>query len=96
VREAIPAVWAVRSGSDGGDQTGETDMREALSVVRAVRSELDKGDQTRGKQTCAKRYPRSGPFDLNRTEEIRPGGNRRLPAALLLSMAVRSPELRQV
>jgi hypothetical protein len=29
--------------------------------------------------------PRSGPFDLNRTEGIRPGGNRWLQAAPLLS-----------
>jgi hypothetical protein len=27
---------------------------------------------------CAKRYPWTEPFDLNRTEGIRPGGNRRL------------------
>jgi hypothetical protein len=38
--------------------------------------------------------PRSEPFDLNRTEGIRPGENRRLRAAPL-SAAVRSPELRQ-
>jgi hypothetical protein len=69
-------------------------VREALSVVRAVRSESDGGDQTRGKQTCVKRYPWSEPFDLNWTEGIRPGGNRRLRAASLLSAAVRSPELR--
>jgi hypothetical protein len=43
---------------------------------------------------CAKRYPCSEPFDLNRTEGIRPGGNRRLRAAPLLSAVVRSPELR--
>jgi hypothetical protein len=47
------------------------------------------------KRACAKRYPRSGPFDLNRTEGIRPGEGERLRAALLLSAAVRSPELRQ-
>jgi hypothetical protein len=41
-----------------------------------------------------KRYPWSEPFDLNWTEGIRPGGNRRLRAASLLSAAVRSPELR--
>jgi hypothetical protein len=39
-------------------------------------------------------YPWSEPFDLNRMEGIRPGGNRRLRAAPLLSVAVRSPELR--
>jgi hypothetical protein len=37
----------------------------------------------------------SGPCDQDRTEGIRPGGNRRLRAAPLLSAAVRSPELRQ-
>jgi hypothetical protein len=41
-----------------------------------------------------KRYPRSGLFDLNRTEGIRSGRGERLRAALLLSAAVRSPELR--
>jgi hypothetical protein len=43
----------------------------------------------------AKRYPWFGPCDLNRTEGIRPGKNRELWAALLLSAAVRSPELKQ-
>jgi hypothetical protein len=43
---------------------------------------------------CVKRYPRSGSCDQDRTGEIRPGGERR-QAALLLSVAVRSPELRQ-
>jgi hypothetical protein len=38
--------------------------------------------------------PRSGPFDLNQTEGTRPGENRWLQAAPLLSAAVRSPELR--
>jgi hypothetical protein len=43
-----------------------------------------------------KRYPWSEPFDLNRTEGTRLGGNKRLRAALLLSAAVRPPELRLV
>jgi hypothetical protein len=43
---------------------------------------------------CAKRYPWSEPFDRNRTEGTRPGGNRRLRATSLLSTAVRSSELR--
>jgi hypothetical protein len=51
-------------------------VHEALSMVRAVRSKSDGGDQTRGKQTCVKRYPWSEPFDLNRTERIRLGGNK--------------------
>jgi hypothetical protein len=38
--------------------------------------------------------PWSGPFDLNRTEGIRPG-KQTAAAAPLLSVAVRSPELRQ-
>jgi hypothetical protein len=73
VREVVPAVRAVRSGSDGGDQ------RQAKGVGRA----------------CVKRYPRSGPCDQDRTEGIRPGRGERLRAALLLSVAVRLPELRQ-
>jgi hypothetical protein len=45
-------------------------------------------------RACAKRNPRSGPCDQDQTGEIRPG-DERLRAALLLSAAVRSPELRQ-
>jgi hypothetical protein len=71
VREAVPAVRVVRSGSDGGDQ------RQAKGAGRA----------------CAKRYPRSGPCDQDRMEGIKPG--ERLQAALLLSTAVRSLELRK-
>jgi hypothetical protein len=44
---------------------------------------------------CAKRYPRSGSCDQDRTGEIRPGRDERLRAALLPSAAVRSLELRQ-
>jgi hypothetical protein len=44
---------------------------------------------------CVKWYPRSGSCDQDRTGEIRPGRDERLRAALLLSAAVRSPELRQ-
>jgi hypothetical protein len=50
-------------------------VREALSAVRAVRSESNGGDQGQAKgagSACAKRCPWSGPFDLNRTEGIRP------------------------
>jgi hypothetical protein len=61
VLEAVPAVRAVRSKSDGGDQTrGDRQLqaaltggpgrqervREAVPVVRAVRSGSDGGDQT--------------------------------------------------
>jgi hypothetical protein len=73
VREAVPAVRAVRLGSDGGDQ------RQAKGAGCA----------------CAKRYPGSGLCDQDRTEGIRPGRSERLRAALLLSAAVWSPELRQ-
>jgi hypothetical protein len=48
----------------------------------------------RAQGACTKRYPRSGTCDQDRTEGIRPGKNRRLQAALLLSAAVRSPELK--
>jgi hypothetical protein len=57
VREALSVVRAVRSESDGGDQTRgkqtAAGVREALSMVRVVRSKSDGGDQTRGKQTAA-------------------------------------------
>jgi hypothetical protein len=43
---------------------------------------------------CAKRYPRSGSCDQDRTEGIRLRRGERLRAALLLSAAVKSPELR--
>jgi hypothetical protein len=46
-------------------------------------------------RACAKRYPRSGPCNQDQIEGIRPGRGERLRAALLLSEAVRSPELRQ-
>jgi hypothetical protein len=73
-------------------------VHEAVPTVRAVRSGSDGGDQRQAKgvgRACAKRYPRSGPCDPDRTEGIRPGRGERLRAALLLSAAVRSPELRQ-
>jgi hypothetical protein len=50
--EAVTAVRAVRSRSDGGNQTEETDVREAVTAVRAVRSRSDGSTQT-GKQTAA-------------------------------------------
>jgi hypothetical protein len=47
------------------------------------------------RRACAKQYPRSEPFDQDRTGGgVRPG-NRRLRAAPLLFAAVRSPELRR-
>jgi predicted DNA-binding protein (UPF0278 family) len=61
-------VRAVRSRSDRGNQTGETDVRKAVPAVQAVRSESDEGDQA------------------ERVEWLQ--------AVLLLSAAVRSPELR--
>jgi hypothetical protein len=51
-------------------------VREAVPVVRAVRSGSDEGDQRQAKgarHACAKRYPRSGPCDQDRTEGIRSG-----------------------
>jgi hypothetical protein len=46
-------------------------------------------------RACVKLYPRSGSCDQDRTGEIRPGRDEWLRAALLLSVAVRSSELRQ-
>jgi hypothetical protein len=43
VREAVPAVRAVRSGSDGGDQTGGVECAK-----RYLRSEPFDQDQTEG------------------------------------------------
>jgi hypothetical protein len=56
-------VRTVRSRSDGGrDPRGS----EPFDQDRT-------GEIRQGKQTCAKRYPRSEPFDPNRMEGIRPG-----------------------
>jgi hypothetical protein len=41
------------------------------------------------------RYPRSGSCDQDQMGEIRPGEGERLRVALLLSAAVKSPELGQ-
>jgi hypothetical protein len=52
-------------------------VREAVPTVQVVRSESVGGDQRQAKgvgHACAKRYPRSGPCDQDRTEGIRPGG----------------------
>jgi hypothetical protein len=39
VREAVSAIWVMRSGSDGGDQTREDErLRAALLLSAAVRS----------------------------------------------------------
>jgi hypothetical protein len=39
VREAVPAIWVMRSGSNGGDQTGGVKrLRVALLLSAAVRS----------------------------------------------------------
>jgi hypothetical protein len=86
-------VWALTGGSGRRAR-----VREAVPVVRAVRSGSDGGDQRQAKGAgcaCAKRYLRSGPCDQDRTKGIRPGRGERLRAVLLLSAAVRSPELRQ-
>jgi hypothetical protein len=73
-------------------------MREVVPAVRVVRSGSDRGDHRQAKgagRACAKWYSRSRPFDLNRTEGIRPRRGERLRVALFLSAAVRSPKLRQ-
>jgi hypothetical protein len=50
--------------------------------------------QARGAgRVCAKRYPRSGPCDQDRTGGIRPGKDERRRAVLLLSAAVKLLEL---
>jgi hypothetical protein len=69
-REAVPAVRAVRSESDGGDETRgdgrlwvaltggprrQARVREAVPMVWAVQSESDGGDQTRGVDGCGRR-----------------------------------------
>jgi hypothetical protein len=46
-------------------------------------------------RACAKWYPRSRPCDQDRAEGIRPREVNSCGAALLLSMAVKSSELRQ-
>jgi hypothetical protein len=39
MREAVSAIWVVRSRSDGGDQTGGSEqLRAALLISTAVRS----------------------------------------------------------
>jgi hypothetical protein len=87
VREALSVVQAVRSKSDGGDQTRGNRRLRGSEPFDLNRTEgIGPGGN--------RRLWGSEPFDLNRTEGIRPGGNRRLRAALLLSAAVRSPELR--
>jgi hypothetical protein len=73
------------SGRGGGRTDRAGSALEDLGADRRARA---------SGHACAKRYPWSEPFDLNRTEGTRPGGNRWLRAAPLLSAAVRSPELR--
>jgi hypothetical protein len=87
VREALSVVRVVRSESDGGDQTPTTQERltsEARGVSgrgggrtdRAGPTPEDLGADRWAKgagRACAKRYPRFGPCDQDRTEGIRPG-----------------------
>jgi hypothetical protein len=87
-------------GGLGADRRARASGARAQSgtAVQAVRSGSDGGDQRHAKgagHACAKRYPRSGPCDQDWTEGIRLVRGKRLRAALLLSAAVRSPELRQ-
>jgi hypothetical protein len=68
---------------------------------RTDRASLAPGDtgadrRARGAgRVCAKRYPRSGSCDQDRMGAIRPREGERLRAALLLSAALKSPELGQ-
>jgi hypothetical protein len=69
-REAVPAVQAVRSESDGGGQARgdgrlraaliggpgrQERVRKAVPAVRAVRSESDGGDQAKEMDGCRRR-----------------------------------------
>jgi hypothetical protein len=77
---------------------GDVSNRGGGSTDRAglVPGDTGADRQARGAgRACAKRYPRSRPCDQDRTGEIRPGRDERLRAALLLSAAVRSLDLRQ-
>jgi hypothetical protein len=87
---------AIRIGRRGSEAGQGRRARIAVPTVRVVRSGSDGGDKRQAKGAGhAKRYPRSGPCDQDRTEGIRPRRGERLRAALLLSAAVRSLELRQ-
>jgi hypothetical protein len=56
------------------DRGGERNDRAGLA-----QEDLGADRQARASgHACTKCYPRSEPFDLNRTEGIKPGGNRRL------------------
>jgi hypothetical protein len=86
VREALSVVRVVRSESDGGDQTPTT-QAWLTSGARGVSDrgggrtdrvgpapeDLGANKQARASgHACAKRYPQSRPFDLNRMEGTRP------------------------
>jgi hypothetical protein len=87
VREALSVVRAVRSESDGGDQTPTTQAwltsgargvsgRGGGRTDRAGPAPEDLGADRRAKgigHVRAKRYPQSGPCDQDRTEGISPG-----------------------
>jgi hypothetical protein len=77
-------VRAVRSRSDGGNQTGKDER---------LRAALTGGTGRQGVQARSG-IPRSGPCDQDRTGEIRPGETDVREAAPLLSAAVKSLELR--
>jgi hypothetical protein len=85
-------------GDTGADRRARACQRPRERTDRAGPAPGDTGADrwVRGAgRACAKRYPRSGSCDQDWTEGIRPGRGERLRAALLLSVAVRSPELRQ-
>jgi hypothetical protein len=83
-------VWALTGGpgrQGARERSGTCGLGRAIRIGRRG-SEAGKG------RACAKRYPRSGSCDQDRTEGIRPGRGERLRAALLLSAAVRSLKFR--
>jgi hypothetical protein len=82
-------VRAGRRALTGGP--GDVTDRGGERTDRAVPAPGDTG----AGRACAKRYPRSGSCDQDRTEGIRLGGSEQLRAAPLLSAAVKSPELGQ-
>jgi hypothetical protein len=75
------------------DGPGDVSDRGGGRTDRVGPALADTGADRRARgagRACARRYPRSGSCDQDRTGEIRPGRDERLRAALLLSVVVRS------
>jgi hypothetical protein len=91
--EGVRAGERALTGGPGGvsDRGGGRTDRAGLALGNMGADRRARG----AGRACAKRYPRSRPCDQDRMEEIRPREGERLRAALLISAAVRSPELRQ-